>query len=73
MSDIIRKRHYRIGLNFFNKKPSKGIIFLVCRGFLENSPHSVARFLISRKGLSKQKIGEFLGDLQNPFNVETLE
>lgn len=43
------------------------------RGFLDKSPHAVARFLISRKGLSKQMIGEYLGDLQNPFNAATLE
>ncbi|XP_050529798.1 IQ motif and SEC7 domain-containing protein 1 [Daktulosphaira vitifoliae] len=73
VSDVIRKRQYRIGLNLFNKKPSKGIIYLVCKGFLDNSPHAVARFLISRKGLSKQMIGEYLGDLQNPFNAAVLE
>lgn len=73
ISDVIRKRQYRIGLNLFNKKPSKGIIYLVRRGFLDNSPHAVAKFLISRKGLSKQMIGEYLGDLQNPFNAATLE
>lgn len=45
----------------------------MCRGFLDNAPHAVARFLISRKGLSKQMIGEYLGDLQNPFNAAALE
>ncbi|CAI6354056.1 unnamed protein product [Macrosiphum euphorbiae] len=73
ISDVIRKRQYRIGLNLFNKKPSKGIIYLVRKGFLDNAPHAVARFLISRKGLSKQMIGEYLGDLQNSFNAAALE
>lgn len=73
ISDVIRKRQYRIGLNLFNKNPSKGIIYLVCKGFLDNAPHAVARFLISRKGLSKQMIGEYMGDLQNPFNSAVLE
>lgn len=73
VSDVIRKRQYRIGLNLFNKNPSKGIIYLVCRGFLDNTPHAVARFLISRKGISKKMIGEYLSDLQNSFNSAVLE
>lgn len=32
MSEVIRKRKYRIGLNLFNKKPEKGIEFLVKNG-----------------------------------------
>lgn len=31
-TEIIRKRNYRIGLNLFNKKPEKGIEFLVKNG-----------------------------------------
>ncbi|XP_054279803.1 IQ motif and SEC7 domain-containing protein 1 isoform X2 [Macrosteles quadrilineatus] len=71
-SEMVRKRQYRVGLNLFNKKPERGISYLVRQGFLENSPQSVARFLISRKGLSKQMIGEYLGNLQNSFNSEVL-
>jgi IQ motif/SEC7 domain-containing protein len=69
----VRKRQYRVGLNLFNKKPERGISYLIRRGFLENSPQGVARFLISRKGLSKQMIGEYLGNLQSPFNMAVLE
>ncbi|KAL8611281.1 hypothetical protein ACOMHN_013712 [Nucella lapillus] len=71
-SDKHRKRLYRIGLNLFNKKPEKGLDFLLEQGFVEGSPRSVAHFFISRKGLSKQMIGEFLGNLLNPFNMEVL-
>lgn len=35
ISEIIRKRKYRIGLNLFNKKPEKGIEFLVKNGKLK--------------------------------------
>ncbi|KAG8282143.1 IQ motif and S7 domain-containing protein 1 [Homalodisca vitripennis] len=70
---MVRKRQYRVGLNLFNKKPERGIAYLVRQGFLENSPQGVARFLISRKGLSKQMIGEYLGNLQNSFNSAVLE
>lgn len=73
ISETVRKRQYRVGLNLFNKKPERGISYLIRRGFLENSPQGVARFLISRKGLSKQMIGEYLGNLQNPFCMTVLE
>ncbi|KAM7357985.1 brefeldin-resistant Arf-GEF family protein schizo isoform 2-T3 [Cochliomyia hominivorax] len=72
VSETIRKRQYRVGLNLFNKKPEKGITYLIRRGFLENTPQAVARFLITRKGLSRQMIGEYLGNLQNPFNMAVL-
>lgn len=73
ISETIRKRQYRVGLNLFNKKPEKGVTYLIRRGFLENTPSGVARFLISRKGLSRQMIGEYLGNLQNQFNMAVLD
>ncbi|KAL3245191.1 hypothetical protein MRX96_018323 [Rhipicephalus microplus] len=72
-SEALRKRQYRVGLNLFNKRPEKGIRYLTERGFLDSCPRAVARFLISRKGLSKMRIGEYLGDLQGPFNARVLE
>ncbi|KAL9902051.1 IQ motif and SEC7 domain-containing protein 1 isoform X3 [Glossina fuscipes] len=72
VSETLRKRQYRVGLNLFNKRPEKGIIYLIRRGFLENTPQGVARFLITRKGLSRQMIGEYLGNLQSPFNMAVL-
>ncbi|XP_050712027.1 IQ motif and SEC7 domain-containing protein 1-like isoform X3 [Eriocheir sinensis] len=71
--EVVRKRQYRVGLNLFNKKPERGITYLISRGFLENSPQAVAKFLLTRKGLSKQMIGEYLGNLQNNFNMAVLE
>lgn len=73
ISEVLRKRQYRVGLNLFNKKPERGINYLIGRSFLENSPQAVAKFLLTRKGLSKQMIGEYLGNLQNPFNMSVLE
>ncbi|XP_071810285.1 uncharacterized protein [Asterias amurensis] len=69
----VRWRRYRIGLNLFNKKPEKGIKFLVDNKFVENSPNEVAKFLLHRTGLSKSKIGEYLGNLQKEFNMLVLE
>ncbi|KAL3851805.1 hypothetical protein ACJMK2_015511 [Sinanodonta woodiana] len=71
-ADKQRKRVYRIGLNLFNKKPEKGLQFLCENGFINDSPDTVARFLITRKGLSKQMIGEYLGNISNDFNMEVL-
>ncbi|EEB10285.1 IQ motif and Sec7 domain-containing protein, putative [Pediculus humanus corporis] len=64
---------YRVGLNLFNKKPERGIAYLIKRGFLSNTPQAVASFLITRKGLSRQMIGEYLGNLQSEFNMEVLQ
>lgn len=47
--------------------------FLINFGFVEGTPLAVAKFLISRRGLSKQMIGEFLGNVQNPFHSAVLE
>ncbi|XP_030624782.1 IQ motif and Sec7 domain ArfGEF 1a [Chanos chanos] len=72
-NDVIRKRHYRIGLNLFNKKPEKGIQYLTERGFVPDAPVGVAHFLLQRKGLSRQMIGEFLGNRQKQFNRDVLD
>uniref|UniRef100_A0AAQ4PSV8 IQ motif and Sec7 domain ArfGEF 1b n=1 Tax=Gasterosteus aculeatus aculeatus TaxID=481459 RepID=A0AAQ4PSV8_GASAC len=72
-NDIIRKRHYRIGLNLFNKKPEKGIQYLIERNFVPDTPVGVAHFLLQRKGLSRQMIGEFLGNRQKQFNRDVLD
>jgi len=73
VNEVIRKRHYRTGLNIFNKKPEKGITYLITKGFLDNSPQAIARFLITRKGLSKQMIGDYLGNIQQAFNQAVLQ
>ncbi|CAD5121994.1 DgyrCDS10447 [Dimorphilus gyrociliatus] len=62
ISEIDKKRLYRIGLNLFNKKPEKGIKHLIEHNFLRpNDEANTAKFLLHRKGLSKQMIGEYLG------------
>ncbi|ETE71221.1 IQ motif and SEC7 domain-containing protein 3, partial [Ophiophagus hannah] len=67
-TDTMRKRLYRIGLNLFNINPDKGIQFLISRGFIPDTPIGVAHFLLQRKGLSRQMIGEFLGNSKKQFN-----
>ena len=31
VNEVIRKRHYRTGLNIFNKKPEKGVAYLIAK------------------------------------------
>ncbi|CAL9702456.1 unnamed protein product [Knipowitschia caucasica] len=71
-NDVVQRRQYRIGLNLFNKKPEKGVQYLIERGFVTDSPLGIARFILERKGLSRQMIGEFLGNRQQ-FNKDVLE
>ncbi|OQV23825.1 IQ motif and SEC7 domain-containing protein 2 [Hypsibius exemplaris] len=72
LSETKRKRQYRVGLNLFNKKPERGMEYLIEKGFVVQTPSAIARFLISRKGLSKQKIGEYLGN-HDAFCIAALE
>ncbi|XP_056622787.1 IQ motif and SEC7 domain-containing protein 3 isoform X2 [Triplophysa dalaica] len=72
-TDIVRKRLYRIGLNLFNVNPDKGNQFLISRGFIPDTAIGVAHFLLQRKGLSRQMIGEFLGNSKRQFNRDVLD
>jgi len=73
LREVDRKRQYRVGLNLFNSKPELGIEYLVQKEFLELSPASVAKFLHERNsGLAKEKVGEYLGNLQSPFAMKVL-
>ncbi|KAH7731090.1 loner ISO1 [Aphelenchoides avenae] len=71
--DQHRRRLYRIALNFFNKKPDRGVQLLIHWGFVEDSPQAIAKLFLGRRGLSKQMIGEFLGTLHSPFHAAVLE
>lgn len=59
--------------SFFLRKPEKGVQYLIERGFVPDTPVGVAHFLLQRKGLSRQMIGEFLGNRQKQFNRDVLE
>jgi IQ motif/SEC7 domain-containing protein len=58
---------------FYNRKPERGIRYLILHRFLEANPSAIARFLLSRKGLSRQMIGEYLGNLQDSFAMQVLQ
>ncbi|NXE01780.1 IQEC1 protein, partial [Chaetorhynchus papuensis] len=60
-------------LSFLLRKPEKGVQYLIERGFVPDTPVGVAHFLLQRKGLSRQMIGEFLGNRQKQFNRDVLD
>ncbi|KAM7505722.1 hypothetical protein LguiB_004626 [Lonicera macranthoides] len=45
----------------FNRRPGKGIEYLISNGLLENTPVSVAQFLRNTPSLDKAMIGDYLG------------
>lgn len=50
------------GVALFNKKPKKGIEFLVRNGKLGGTPEEIAAFLREGRGLDKVMVGEYLGE-----------
>ena len=60
-------------LLFLFRKPQRGIQYLVFEGVLEDNPEAVAKFLNSCYGISKEKIGEFVGEIRSDFNMAVLE
>ncbi|XP_044489045.1 brefeldin A-inhibited guanine nucleotide-exchange protein 1 isoform X2 [Mangifera indica] len=61
-----QRRSYKIelqkGVSLFNKKPSKGIEFLINTNKIGGSPEEVASFLKRATGLSETMIGDYLGE-----------
>lgn len=50
------------GISLFNRKPQKGIEFLINANKVGNSPKDIAAFLKNGSGLSKTMIGDYLGE-----------
>ncbi len=70
--ETVRRRNYRVGLNLFNINPEQGIVYLAKHDFIDLNPPAIAKFLMGRKGLSKKMIGEYICNLQKPFNLAVL-
>ncbi|XP_061957956.1 brefeldin A-inhibited guanine nucleotide-exchange protein 1-like isoform X2 [Populus nigra] len=69
MSDaatLEQRRAYKIelqkGVSIFNRKPSKGIDFLINAKKVGGSPEEVATFLKNTTGLNETVIGDYLGE-----------
>uniref|UniRef100_A0A7N0TCL6 SEC7 domain-containing protein n=1 Tax=Kalanchoe fedtschenkoi TaxID=63787 RepID=A0A7N0TCL6_KALFE len=66
VATIEQRRAYKLelqeGISLFNRKPKKGIEFLINANKLGNSPEEIAVFLKNASGLSKTMIGDYLGE-----------
>lgn len=63
-TDPVRKNKLRCAIAIFNDKPTKGLKQLQEEGLLGTSNQEVAEFLHTQERLSKQAIGELLGEVQ---------
>ncbi|XP_020581346.1 brefeldin A-inhibited guanine nucleotide-exchange protein 1 [Phalaenopsis equestris] len=65
-ASLEQRRAYKIefqkGISLFNRKPLKGIDFLINTKKIGGSPEEVASFLRSATGLNATMIGDFLGE-----------
>ncbi|EXB52664.1 Brefeldin A-inhibited guanine nucleotide-exchange protein 2 [Morus notabilis] len=63
---IEQRRAYKLelqeGISLFNRKPKKGIEFLINANKVGSSPEEIAAFLKNASGLSKTLIGDYLGE-----------
>lgn len=62
---------YRVFLCY--RKPQKGVLYLVYHEVIKDDPFEVAKFMKDHYGLSKEKIGEFVGEIRYDFNMAVLE
>ncbi|KAI3787367.1 hypothetical protein L1987_41795 [Smallanthus sonchifolius] len=68
-STIEQRRAYKLelqeGISLFNRKPKKGIEFLIKVNKVGNSPEEIADFLKHASGLNKTLIGDYLGERED--------
>ncbi|KAK4476530.1 hypothetical protein RD792_015686 [Penstemon davidsonii] len=69
VSTIEQRRAYKLelqeGISLFNRKPKKGIEFLISANKVGNSPEEIAAFLKNASGLNKTLIGDYLGERED--------
>ncbi|XP_060676149.1 brefeldin A-inhibited guanine nucleotide-exchange protein 1 isoform X2 [Ziziphus jujuba] len=70
-----QRRAYKIemqkGISLFNRKPSKGIEFLISTKKIGSSPEEVASFLKKTSGLNETVIGDYLGEREE-FSLKVM-
>ncbi|KAL3514922.1 hypothetical protein ACH5RR_021824 [Cinchona calisaya] len=71
---VEQRRAYKLeiqkGVSLFNRKPSKGIEFLLSTQKVGSSPEEVASFLKNTSGLNETMIGDYLGEREDfPLKV----
>lgn len=65
------KAELQKGISLFNRKPSKGIEFLISNKKVGSSPEEVALFLKNTGGLDEAKIGDYLGERED-FSLKVM-
>ncbi|PIA25663.1 hypothetical protein AQUCO_10900008v1 [Aquilegia coerulea] len=74
-STLEQRRAFKIefqkGISLFNRKPSKGISFLISSKKIGNSPEEVATFLRNTNGLNETMIGDYLGERED-FSLKVM-
>ncbi|KAG0460369.1 hypothetical protein HPP92_020666 [Vanilla planifolia] len=64
------KLNLQEGISLFNRKPEKGIQFLINAKMIGESPQEIASFLKNTVDLNKARIGDYLGERNElPVNV----
>ncbi|XP_062223827.1 brefeldin A-inhibited guanine nucleotide-exchange protein 1-like isoform X2 [Phragmites australis] len=70
-----QRRAYKIelqkGISLFNRKPSKGIDFLIKSKKIGHSPEDIASFLRNTAGLNATMIGDYLGE-RDEFPIKVM-
>ncbi|XP_047336642.1 brefeldin A-inhibited guanine nucleotide-exchange protein 2-like [Impatiens glandulifera] len=74
VSTIEQRRAYKLelqeGISLFNRKPKKGIEFLISANKVGSSAEEIASFLKDATGLNKSLIGDYLGEREElPLKV----
>ncbi|KAL6569404.1 Brefeldin A-inhibited guanine nucleotide-exchange protein 2 [Orobanche minor] len=68
-SMLEQRRAYKLelqeGVSLFNRKPKKGIEFLINASKVGNSAEEIAAFLKNASGLNKTLIGDYLGERED--------
>ncbi|KAG9137689.1 hypothetical protein Leryth_024809 [Lithospermum erythrorhizon] len=65
-SAIEQRRAYKLelqeGISLFNRKPKKGIDFLISANKMGGTPEEISAFLRNTSGLNKTMVGDYLGE-----------
>jgi hypothetical protein len=61
-------RKLMIGITLFNQTPKMGIEYLFENNYIDYSPRSIARFLLTNKLLSKQRITDYISNERDEFS-----
>jgi len=62
----------QLAVSVLVSNPDMGLMYLMEKGFVAWQAADVARFLKTRRGLSKKAIGEYISRC-SPFNVQVLK